>query len=184
MFLQRFHLLQDAVGFKHRDGGLLEGHVGAAIKIRATATDGFDEGFGPDDPGYAPSGKAETLRHAVDEEDIIFVHVFDVFRCADGRAITVACVVIPAIELVHDQRGAIAADVLDFFEFGVGHDLASGVARIGGEDYGCAAGDFVGDLVWVNVVAVGFAQGGGDGGKVAEEGKHLVVGGVVGDEES
>ncbi len=54
--LQRFHLRAHLVRFEHRDGGFLEGNVGAAVEVGAAAADGADEFAGADDPCYALGG--------------------------------------------------------------------------------------------------------------------------------
>nr|POE47029.1 hypothetical protein CFP56_00361 [Quercus suber] len=121
--LQRLHLVAHLVGLEHGDGGFLEGHVGAAVEVGATGADSFDEVLGPDDPGHAPTGQAEALGQAVDDEHVILVDVFDVVRRADDGAVAVGRVVVAAVELIHDQSGAVTAVVLDLSQFWVGNHL-------------------------------------------------------------
>ena len=63
--LQGAHLAQDGAGFEHRDGGFLEGDVGAPVQVRAAAADGFDEFFGAHDPRDAPAREAEAFGEAL-----------------------------------------------------------------------------------------------------------------------
>ena len=117
---------------------------------------------------------------------------------ADGGTIAVAGVVVARVELVHDERGALPADVLDLGKLGVGNDTPGWVPGVGSQDNAGAAGDFLGDLFGVDVVAVFLGQGDRDGGElqgnksvsgdfprswgptcVFEEGKHLIVGCLV-----
>lgn len=182
--LEGDHFLLHERGVEHGDGGFLEGDVGAAVEVapaRADAMGGelvgwlrgdgrgderLDEFLGAEDPRDAPAGEAEALGEAVDNEDVVFVDVDDVLRGADGGAVAVAGVVVARVELVRDEGGALAADVLDLGQLGVGDDAAGGVPRVGGEDDAGAAGDFLGNLFGVDVVAVFFGQGDRDGGEL------------------
>lgn len=126
----------------------------------------LDEFLGAEDPRDSPAWEAEALGQAVDDEDVVLVDVDDVFGGADGGAVAVAGVVVARVELVRDEGGALPADVLDLGQLGVGDDAAGGVPRVGGEDDAGAAGDFLGDLLGVDVVAVLLGQGDGDGGEL------------------
>ena len=134
MALQRFHLGADRSRFQHGDGGLLEGHVRAAVQVGAARADGADELLGADDPRDPPSGQAEALREAVDEEHVVLVHVFDIVRSAHRRAITIARVVVASVELVQHQRGPVPADVLNLSQLRVFDHLPGWVSRVGGQD--------------------------------------------------
>jgi hypothetical protein len=47
----------------------------------------LDELLGTEDPCHAPAGQAEALRQAVDDQDVVFVDVDDVFlSVSDLRA--------------------------------------------------------------------------------------------------
>lgn len=184
VLLKSLHLLLDERRLEHGDGGLLEGDVGAAVEVGTAGADGFDEFLWAEDPSNTPAWEAEPLGQAVDNEHVVFVDVDYVLGGGDGGSVAVGGVVVPRVELVADEGGALTADVLDFGELGVGDDEAGWVAGVGGDDDGGAAGDLLGDLVGVDVVAVFLGQGDGNGGEVLEEGEHFVVGGVVGDEEA
>ena len=182
--LQSLHLGLYQSRLEHRDGRLLERNVGAAIEVGATAANGLDKLLGTQDPSYAPAGQAEALGQAVNDEDVIYVDVLDVLGGGNGRAVAVGGVVVAGVELVADQSGTLAAEVLDLAQFRIGDDAAGGVAWVGGDDDGSAAGDFLGDLLGVDVVAVFLRQRDGNGGEVLEERQHLVVGCIVGNEEA
>lgn len=79
VLLQGGHFLADQGRLKHGDRGLLEGCVGAAIQVRTAGADGFDELLGAQDPGDTPAGQAEALGETVDDEDIVFVYVLNIF---------------------------------------------------------------------------------------------------------
>jgi hypothetical protein len=49
-----------------------------------------------------PAWKAKTLGQAVDDEDVVLIDVFDVVGGRDDGAVTVAGVVVAAVEFVHD----------------------------------------------------------------------------------
>ncbi len=49
-----------------------------------------------------PAWKAKTLGQAVDDEDVVLIDVFDVVGSGDNGAVTVAGVVVAAVEFVHD----------------------------------------------------------------------------------
>ena len=179
MRLQSAHFLGHLVGFEHGDGGLLKRYVATAIEVRAARANGFDELSWADDPRHAPAGKAEALGQAVDDQHVILVDVDDVGCRADDRAVAVGGVVVAAVELVHDQGGAIAAEILDVGQLRVDHHLPRRVSGVRGQDDGRAARDFLGNLVRVNVVVIFARQGNRDRRKVPEERQHLVVRGVV-----
>lgn len=88
------------------------------------------------------------------------------YSSADGRAVAVAGVVVARVKLVADQGGALAADVLDLGQLRILHDAAGRVARVGGQDDAGAAGNLLGDLVRVDVVAVLFGQRDRNGGEL------------------
>ena len=162
MPLQRLHLRPHLPRLQHPHRRLLKRHVRAPIQIAPARPDRLDEFLGPHHPRHPPPGETEALGEAVDDEDVVGVDVVDVVGGADDAAVAGGSVVVAAVEFVHDEGGAVAADVLDLREFRVGDDLAGGVARVGGQDYGDAAGDFFGDFVGVDGVAVGWAGGRGD----------------------
>ena len=111
--LQSLHLGLDQSGIQHGNGSLLEGGVGATIKVRSTRANGLDELLGADNPSNTPARQAETLGQTVNDENIILINVDDVLGGTDGSAITVTGVVVAGVELVADESGAFTADVLD-----------------------------------------------------------------------
>lgn len=154
------------------------------LQVAAAGSDGFDKFLGAYDPGYAPTGEAEALGQAVDDKHIVLVDVVDVVCCADDSAVAVGRVVVAAVELVHDQRGAVAADVLYLSQLRVGQSATGRVARVGGEDDRSAASNLGCDVLGVDVVAVLTQERNGDCGEVLEQSQHLVVCGVIGNEEA
>ena len=69
----------------------------------------FDEFLGADDPGDAPAGEAEALGEAVDDQDVVFVDVHDVFLLGGSAWLSVlsevgghtaALMVVPSQSLV------------------------------------------------------------------------------------
>jgi hypothetical protein len=121
----------------------------------------LDKFFRADNPRHAPAGEAEALCQPVDEEDVVEVDVDDVGGGGEGGPVAVGGVVVARVEFVEDEGGAVTADILDEGEF-FGVELVAGwVARVGGQDYGGAAGELFGDFVGVNVVGVGSGEGDG-----------------------
>jgi hypothetical protein len=180
--LQRLHLVQHLGRVEHGDGGLLEGDVGAAIEVGAAGADGLDEFLGADYPGHTPARESEALGQAVDDEDVVVVHVDDVLGGGNNGAVAVGGVVVPGVELIHDQSGAVTADVLDLGQFWVRNHLASWVAWVGREDDGCTTSNLFSNLRGMNMVVVIPAEGYRYGAKVLEQTEHFVVGCVVGNE--
>jgi hypothetical protein len=88
------------------------------------------------------------------------------YSSADGSTITVAGVVVARVELVAHKGGALPADVLDLGQLRVLNDAAGRIPRVRRENDASAAGDFLGDLLGVDVVAVFLGQGDGDGGEL------------------
>jgi hypothetical protein len=115
------------------------------------------------DPRNTPSGQSEALGKAIDNQDIVLVNILDVLGGRDGRTIAVAGVVVSRVELVTDKGGAASAKILNLGQLRVGNDSAGRVAGVGGKDDGGTTGDFLGNLVGVDVVAVLFGEGHGDG---------------------
>jgi hypothetical protein len=111
--LQRAHLVADLGWREHLHGGFLERHVAAAVDVGAARSNGFDEFLGAEDPCYAPSWEAESLRETIEDEYVVLVDVFDVVGRRDDGTVAVGCVVVSAVEFVHNQRRAVTADVLN-----------------------------------------------------------------------
>lgn len=156
--LQRLHLSPHVLGFEHGDGRLLKRYVRPAIQIGATGANGADELFGTNDPCDAPSRQSKPLRQPVNEENVIFVHIFDIVRRTHGRPITVAGVVVATVELIHDQRRSITTNILDLGQLGILDNLAGRVARIGRQDYRRAPGNFLGDFVGMDMIVITLRQ--------------------------
>lgn len=87
--------------------------------------------FGAEDPSDSPTGQPEPFREPIDNQNIVLVDVFNIFGGGDGRAVTVAGVIVPGVELVADQGGAAAAYGLDLGEFWIADHTSSRVAGIG-----------------------------------------------------
>lgn len=164
--LQRLHLGADQAGLQHGHGRLLEGHVGTTVEVRTAGADRLNKLLGAQDPGDTPARETEALGQAVDDQDIVLVDIDNVLGRADGSAVAVASVVVARVELVADQGGVVAANVLDLSQLGVGDNTASGVAGVRGKDDTGTAGNLVGDLVGVDVVAVLLLQGNRDGSEL------------------
>ena len=77
----------------------------------------------------------------------------DTHSSTDSRPVTVTRVVVPGVELVNHQGSPFPTEVLDLGKLGVGHDPASGIARVGGQNDTGAASNLLGDLVGVEMVA-------------------------------
>jgi hypothetical protein len=85
-------------------------------------------------PCNSPSRKSKSLSKSIDDQNIIFVNILNIFSCTYSCAITVTCVIVTTIEFVHDQRGSVPADVLDLSELGVFDNLSCRIAGVGGKD--------------------------------------------------
>jgi len=70
------------------------GYVGSTVEVAAARPNGFDEFFGSNNPRNTPAGKAEPLGETVNDEDVIFVYVFDVVGRGDDGAIAIGGVVV------------------------------------------------------------------------------------------
>jgi hypothetical protein len=164
--LQMGHLDLDQVRLQHGNGGFLQGVNSTAVKVATARSDSADVLLGAKDPSNTPSGKSEALGETVNDEDVVLVDILDVLGSRDGGAVAVASVVVSRVELVADKGGAATADVLDLGELRVGNDSAGGVSGVGGQNDGGTTGNFLGNLVGVDVIAVLLGQGDGDGGKL------------------
>ena len=70
------------------------GYVGSTVEIATARPNGFDEFFGPNNPCNTPAGKAEPLGKTVNNEDVIFIYVFNVVGRRDDGAIAIGGVVV------------------------------------------------------------------------------------------
>lgn len=146
--LERLHLMEHFVGFEHGNGGFLKWDIGTAVQVGAARANRADVFLGTNHPGDAPSGEAEPFRQAIDEQNVIFVHVFDVVGGADGSPVASGGVVVTAVELVHDQGGPATTDILDFGQFGVADHLTGRIARVRGQNDAGSAYDASGRQSW------------------------------------
>lgn len=112
--------------------------------------------LGANDPCDSPSGKSETLGETINDQNIILIDILNVLGRGDGGAVAVAGVVVARVELVADEGGTATADVLDLGQLRVGNDTAGGVSGVGGEDDRGTTGNFLGNLVGVDVISVLF----------------------------
>jgi len=62
------------------------------------------------------------------------------------------------IEFVENQRSAVAANVLDLCQLGVGDHLACRVAWVGSQDNRCTTRNFLGDLIRRHMILVCLAK--------------------------
>lgn len=114
--------------------------------------------LGTQDPGNSPSGKSEALSETIDDENIVLVDVLNVLGSRDGGTITVAGVVVTRVELVADEGGTVTANVLNLGKLGVGNNTASRVTRVGGQDDRGTTGNFLSDLIGVDMISILFRQ--------------------------
>lgn len=152
--LQGFHLFLHFGRLEHGDCGFLEGDVGTAIQVGATGAEGVDEVLWSHDPSNSPAWKSEALGHAVNEQDVVVVDVYNIGGCGDSGPVTIMVVVVARIELVEDESRAVTADVLNTRQLFNGQGMTSWVSRVGGQDDGGATSKFLGDLVGMDVVAI------------------------------
>lgn len=82
------------------------------------------------------------------------VDIHHVRRTTDGGTVAIGGVVVASVELIKNQRGSVSADVLDTRQLFVGHEMSSGVARVGCQQHRRSTGDFLSDLIRVDVVVV------------------------------
>lgn len=122
--------------------------------------------LGANDPRNSPSRQSEALGETIDNQDIVLINVLDVLGGRNGSTVAVAGIVVSGVELIADKGGAASAEVLDFSQLGVGNDSAGGIARVGGKDDRGTTGDFLGNLVGMDVVAVLLGKGDRDGCKL------------------
>lgn len=122
--------------------------------------------LGTNDPSNSPSRESESLGKTVDDQDVIFVDILDVLGSGNGGSVAVAGVVVARVKLVADECGTATANVLDLCKLGVGDDAAGRVSGVGGKNDRGTAGDFLGNLVGVNVVAIFLGQRDGNGSKL------------------
>ena len=115
--------------------------------------------FWTNDPRNSPSGKSEALSQAINDQHIVLINIVDVLSRGNSRAVAVTGVVVSTVELIHDQRRSVTANILDLCQLGVLDNFASRVTRVGSQDDGCSAGDLLGDLVGVDVVVIRFGEG-------------------------
>jgi hypothetical protein len=117
-------------------------------------------------PGDTPARQAEALGEPINDEHVILVDILHVLGGGNGSAVAVARVVVARVELVADEGGAATADVLDLGQLRIRDDPAGRVARVRGQDDGSTAGNLLGDLVGVDVVAILLGQRHGNGSKL------------------
>lgn len=110
-------------------------------------------------PSNSPARKPEALSKAIYDQYVVLIHILDVLSRGNRRPIAVRSVIVATVELIHDEGGAVTADILDLCELGVLDDFAGRVARVRGQDNGRAASDLLCDFVGVDVVAISLCEG-------------------------
>lgn len=133
------------------------------------------ECLGANKPCNPPPWKSKALGEAVDDDNIVFIDIFDILGGTDDGTVTFVQIVIATVELIHDQGGTVAAKILNLRELRVGYDLARGVTWVRSEDDAGSTGDFFGNLVWVDVPSILSRERDWDGRESAKEREHLVV---------
>lgn len=86
--------------------------------------------FWANNPSNSPTRKSEALGKTINDQHIVLIDIIDILRRRNGRAVTVGRVVVTAVELVHDQRSSITADILDLRKLGVLDDFTGRVSRV------------------------------------------------------
>ncbi len=180
MFLESFHFVQYFCWFEHWNCRFLEGNVGATVEVGSAGADGFDEFlFGlvhlhgtsqpgsseskpvgttkylrPNNPSNSPSRKSESLCKTVNDQHVVLIHIFNIIRCGNCGPVTIGRIVVATIELVHDQRCSITANVLDLCKLRVLHNFTGRVSWVRSKNDGCATGDLFSYLVGMDVIAI------------------------------
>lgn len=154
MPLQCLHLLAHIFWFKHGNCSFLKRNVGTAVKVGAARADCANEIFWTNDPSDSPSWKPKALGQSVNKQYVVLIHVLDIVCRADGGSVAIASVIVSAVKLVHDECCPVTANVLDFGKFWVFDDLTGRVARIRCQNYRCSSGDFLRNLVRMDVIAI------------------------------
>ena len=85
----------------------MKGDVAATVEVAAAGAEGGDELLGADNPADAPTREAEAFGQAVDEKDVVSIHVNNVGGGGEGTAVTVGAVIVAGIELIEDERCAV-----------------------------------------------------------------------------
>jgi len=159
-------LIENLIRLEHFNSRFLERHIGTTIQIRPTRSNGFNELLGSYDPSDSPTWETEPLGEAIDDKNVVFVDIFDVLCRADSSPVAVAGVVVTTIELIHNKRRSISADILDLRKLWILHHLPSGIARVGSQDDRGTTCDFLGNLVRVDMVSILLRQRGWDCGEL------------------
>lgn len=171
--LKSLHFVLDLLRFEHGDSGLLEGYVGATVEVAARRAQRLDEVLGPDNPSNTPTGQSEPLGQAVHDDHVVEIDVDDIGGGRNGGSVTIRAVVVSGIKFVEYQSGSITTDILNQCEFVGMQGVTGGIARIRGQNHRRATRQLFGDLVDVDVIAIGGGQWRGDGYEVAEQAQHL-----------
>ena len=59
---------------------------------------------------------------------------------------------------VHSVKILTSSNVLNLSKFGILHHLTGGIARVGSQYHGGSSCDLIGNLLRVNVIAIGFGK--------------------------
>lgn len=86
--------------------------------------------LGSQDPCNSPSRQSESLRKTIDDKNIIFINILDVFGGRNSSSVAVTSVVVARVKLIADQGGSATANVLNLGQLRVGNDSAGRVSGI------------------------------------------------------
>jgi hypothetical protein len=119
-------------------------------------------------PSNSPTWKSESLGQTINDQHIVLIHIINILRRGNGSAVTVWRVIVPAIELIHDKRCSVTADILNLCELRV-LDYSSGrIPWVRSENDWCSTWNLLSDLVRVDVIAIWFGQGSLSNGDVSK----------------
>jgi hypothetical protein len=94
------------------------------------------------------------------------VNINHILGSTDRAAVAIGGIVVSTVELVQDQSRAVTADVLDLGQLVMRHEVTCRVTGVRGQQHLGTTGDFLGDLVRVDVIMVLLRQRDGDGGNL------------------
>lgn len=81
-------------------------------------------------------------------------------------AVTIGCIVVATVELVQNQSRAVTANILDLGQLVMRHKVTRRVTGVRGQQYLGTTGNFLGNLVGVDVIVVLLRQRDRNGGNL------------------